>query len=139
MLLSVCACSCMCMCVVSVLSEGGHRGLVVECQDAPLTKGAIRVKLLLPWYPAHTVSHRVSSHTRKICVHGRLHTQWRMENHAVTMFIVKNHQMQWYHQKDLLITPPSVICVYHLNYMGDGFSNICTHHIHTAILSLGKG
>ncbi len=98
------------VCAVPVLSEGGHRGLVVECQDAPSTKGTIRDRLLLLWYLAYTVSHWVSSHTcshtHEICIHTCLHMQWWIENHVlnngymVTMLIERNHQIQWYHQND---------------------------------------
>lgn len=143
---SVTVCVGVCVCVVPGLYEGGRRGLVVECQDDPLTKGTIRDKLLLLWYLAYTVGRsvvRVSSHTHWKSIHTCLHTRWWMENHVlntgnmVNMFIATNHQrFQRYHQKDICISPPSVIMSsYYLNHMGDGFSKICTHHIYTAMLS----
>lgn len=47
------------VCVAPVLSEGGHSGLVVECQDASSTTGTIRDKRVLLW---HLILYAIERH-----------------------------------------------------------------------------
>lgn len=56
--------------------------------------------------------------------------QWWIQNHVLNTW--------WYSGtiKNIHITTSSVMLSFHyLMYMGDGFSDICIHHIYTAILS----